>query len=1684
MRYLKHILIMIILLGTSFTAMSQYMIDVVCVGAERHYRIDGEAGSTYTWTLTDPLGNTATLASTADTVTILWDGIPGLYSLATTQFNPITSCSSLIELGQIRVVNTPEAFAGTDVSLCGPLPYTLAIADTSYSASVLWTTSGDGTFDDNTIIHPTYTFGPNDIINGSVTLTLTAQGLGYTGSCPPAVSAVTISLENLHVDTNPTPASCPVVVDGSVQLTASGGTEPYTYTIGAESNNTGFFGSLATGTYTYTVTDANGCEVTGSVFIDVLPALWADVTVVDEEFPGAGNGSLTVENPVGGSGNYEYQLESGSIIVRPWQSSNVFDMLIPGIYNVYIRDANAPDCFIWIGEFEITSEDALTAKYEAFPVDCYGDNTGSIVFSDPQNGSGVYEYSIDGGSSWQSSPVFPNLIAGTYILAIRDANNHDNYEVLDSIEVGTVAILYAEANFVPFDAISVINPSGGSGAYEYQLVESGTGVVVRPWQLSGNFSGLAPGSYDVMMRDLNTPTCELTITTIVIPEPEELIVTITPVHVSCFGLSTGEATANVAGGIPPYTFLWDDPLAQTTQTATGLAAGTYNVIVTDANGETATASVVISEPELLVVTVTGFGPTTAGGSDGFATAIVTGGTPPYTYLWNDPLAQTTQTATGLTAGTYTVTVTDANGCTTDETITLTDPGTELAVYIVIDNNVSCYGMSDGQATAVVTGGMLPYTYLWNDPLAQTTATASNLAPGTYTVTVTDSEGTIVTTQITITEPSQLALFVGGSNPTAVGAADGEATANASGGTPPYTYLWDDPLAQTTQTATGLTAGTYTVIVTDANGCTIQSTITLVDPDPSLQVFAYVIDNVACYGGNTGSASVQVIGGVAPYSYLWNDPLGQTTQTATGLAAGTYMVTVTDADGAFQTGFVTITQPDELLVTITPSNPTTIGGNDGSATANVTGGTPPYTYLWDDPSAQTTQTATGLTAGIYTVIVTDANGCTTQETVVLTDPGAALAVTAVVDANVDCFGGTNGQATAIASGGTPPYTYAWNDPLAQTTATATNLAAGTYTVTVTDAVGTITSTTVTITQPEVMYAQTTVVNIPCNGGTTGSIEFTNPSGGSGTYLYSIDNGTTWHTSPMFANLPEGTYQLMIADQATPSCIVSLGDETITQGTALALTFNPVPTKCNEPNGSFTVTATGGSGVYEYMIDGLTTWQSSNNFQSLLSAAYTVRVRDNSGCEQTAIVYIDAIAPVDITNVLVDPAHNNLPDGKIEIIAVSPAMPIVYSLDGITWQSSPIFTGLAGGTFYTAWAMDANGCIDTWQFNVGNVVLAEIEVRAGRVLACVGQIKSLDIIVANFDSIASFDIRLSYDPAVFEYVGPHSYHANLVQSLVQITLLSPGVIDISYTDPTFMSVPDWQSLLQLNFRGIAPGETMLTWHFISVIYNYSGYNMPKALVDGEAFVNENPNISVYNDAQYCEGDSTTIYAISHDDQVLSYTWKHPRGILHNGAEWHLTSLSTMDEGNYIMQAWNENCVAIDTVNIKVFKAPVLHIASADTICFGNPVVLSSNGTFRDYEWNTGSNMSSIYVSEPGIYWLKVVDFNGCMASDQVVMEPCLIEVLVPNAFTPNGDGLNDTFKPIFRGFEPTNYRMDIFSKWGQHIFSTGNLSEGWDGTINGHLVGNDTFTYVISYEVPSFVLRKGLSSPISGRVTVIR
>lgn len=529
--------------------------------------------------------------------------------------------------------------------------------------------------------------------------------------------------------------------------------------------------------------------------------------------------------------------------------------------------------------------------------------------------------------------------------------------------------------------------------------------------------------------------------------------TLTPSSTPASGCSgcNGSASVAVAGGTGPFTYNWS-PGGYTTSTVNNLCAGTYTVTVTD--------QLSCSPASTLAVTVGGSSPalqstqtqtnvTCNAQCNGTASVNVTGGTGPYTYNWL-PSGGTNASATGLCAGVYTVDVTDQTGCTGTWTFTITQPA---ALSTTSSSTPAACGNNNGSASVTPAGGAGGYTYAWA-PSGGTGSTASNLGSGSYTCTITDANGCTLVETVTVPSTGGLASTISGTDVTCYGTATGSATASPVGGNPGYTYAWS-PSGGTGSTANNLTAGTYTCIVTDGSGCTSVSQITITEPAQLTAASAGF--NVTCNGACDGQVVTIPAGGTPNYSFLWNT--GCTTAACSNVCAGTYTVTITDGNGCSTTDVATVTQPSAITIT-TGMTQATCGQSDGSANANASGGTGAFTYQWINGPAGATYS--NIPAGTYSVIATDANGCADTAAVTVTNlNGVLLSSCGITD--VSCFGLSDGTVNVCASQGNPGYTYSWS-PNVSSGATANNVPAGNYVVTVTDAIGCVAVVTVTVTEP--------------------------------------------------------------------------------------------------------------------------------------------------------------------------------------------------------------------------------------------------------------------------------------------------------------------------------------------------------------------------------------------------------------------------------------------------------------------------------------------------------------------------------------------------------------------------------------------------------------------------------------------
>jgi gliding motility-associated-like protein len=479
-----------------------------------------------------------------------------------------------------------------------------------------------------------------------------------------------------------------------------------------------------------------------------------------------------------------------------------------------------------------------------------------------------------------------------------------------------------------------------------------------------------------------------------------------------------------------------------------------------------------------------------------------------TYLWNNN--STNATLLASSSGIYWVDVT-LNGCTKRDSISVNLlPAVNASLSSQV--NPPCFGSNNGSATVQASGGTGIFSYQWL-PSGGNTSTANNLPAGIYTCTITDNSGCSATQTVSITQPPQISIIASSTGETCFNGSTGTATANVSGGTGSFTYSWS-PSGGNGATTYGVPAGNYVVTVTDANGCLQTQSVTITQPS---QISANLSVSAAnCT--NDGSATANPTGGTGPYSYSWTS--GGNAQTESNLFAGTYTVTITDANGCSQSQSFTVPQNGALNSSITSVNILCSGGNNGSATVSASGGNPPYSYLWA-PSGGTNATATGLAAGTYTCTITDNSGCVTQQMAVVTEPPQIT--TSEIHSNILCNGNSTGTATVQVNGGTGTYSYSWA-PSGGNLSTASGLSAGTYSVTITDSNGCTTITTVTLTQPQALSIIVTNDSI-CSG--TSTVLSSSVTGGSSPYNYSWSSGSTI-SSAFVSPAQTTTYTLQITD----------------------------------------------------------------------------------------------------------------------------------------------------------------------------------------------------------------------------------------------------------------------------------------------------------------------------------------------------------------------------------------------------------------------------------------------------------------------------------------------------------------------------------------------------------------------------
>ncbi len=1356
---------------------------------------------------------------------------------------------------------------------------------------------------------------------------------------------------------------CNGASNGAINLSVSGGIAPYAF---QWTGPNGFTASteditnISAGTYTVAITDA-ACTKTQSFNVG-QPApfsvnLEPSLLIFGQNISchGGQDGSIDA-TATGGTQPYS----------AAWTGPNGFSAgtldlanLGAGSYSVTVTDANG--CTATANTTLLSSAPMMATITGTTDIDCANDANGSVTVS-ITGGMPVYTYSWNTVPA-QTGPTASGLAPGTYTVIATDQYG---------CTVGTVATLSGPAQplNVQLTSKSDVACSGAANGSATISVSGGTAGYTIAWnttpvQTGVTATGLSGGSYTATISDANG--CGTTFTVAIAEPAQPMAVSITAQqNVTCNGQASGSATVSATGGSGPYAYSWNTTPVRNGASQTGLSAGSYTVTVTDARGCTATQGVVITAPAsgLSASISSSTNVLCAGGSTGNATVNVNGGTSPYSYLWNTTPSQTAASATGLGIGTWQVSVHDANGCSTSASATITQPAA-LAVSATI-TPAMCQGAANGAVDVTTAGGTSPYTWSWTGPggFTANTEDIGSLNAGGYSLMVTDASGCSITRSFDVNQPGLFTVtatpsLFGSANVSCPNSSDGTIDLQVSGAVAPYSFVWTGPngFNSTSEDITGLQAGTYSVSITDDNGCSTDLDVTLQAPTSITASFTLSYfggTSISCNGGSNGSINTLISGGNSPYSTSWSGPSGFTSNQAdlNGLSAGSYQLIITDATGCIATRTVELSQPAALSANDGGTSPVSCyGSNNGQATVHVTGGRTPYSYSWNTSPVQHAATATGLAAGSYTVVVTDANGCTSSTTLAVGGPTAPLAISTPTITNVLCHGAQAGEATVQATGGTAPYSYSWNTVPQINASTATGLSAGSWTVIVTDAAGCSASRNVVITQPLQPLAAT-VVNyhtVTCFGDDDGAISI-NATGGSGNY------SVTWNTLPpqngsSVTGLSIGNYVATITD--LNGCTQTLDLPVYVGGPAAPLAISYVPftypggahVSCpGSSDGSIDVSVSGGTQAYVYFWqDGAGGTFHMEDPTGLSAGSYLLSVVDGHACLTDTVITLLAPDTITATATIQSAICHGASNGAIDLTPHGGIAPYAYQWSGPGGFSATTqdLNMIAAGV-YTVVITDANGCSINQPFDVTEPGTFTFDATASSA-AC------------SASTTGSIQMEASGGTAPYQYAwsGPNGFTA----STPSISNLPAGTYHLILTDDNGCSAL---------YSGHITAPTPLTVFSISH-KNHGGYDIT------------------------CAGSSDGAISTTYTGGTPPYTfaWSGPGGFTANTPD-----LSGLAAGTYTLLLTDANgCTR--TITTTLTGPPVLTATAvaagfaggAGTSCNGasdGSVIVTPGGGVPPYavSWigpgGFTSNSWQITGLAPGTYTVAVTDGNGCSAT----------------------------------------------------------------------------------------------------------
>ena len=1448
------------------------------------------------------------------------------------------------------------------------------------------------------------------------------------------------------VNTNPL---CVGTADGAIDLSITDGVTGWTYEWSTGATTEDITG-LSAGDYTVTITDCTGNTFEQSYTLTDPSAIEITASITNES--GFGNDGEIALTVTGGSGTYT---------TYTWNPNAGSTSTITGLaadnYDVTVEDSNGctGTASFTVGEICASTTIEITAN---------------ITDESGFGNDGAIDISLTGGATPYSAFLWSNgattedisgLTTGTYTVVATDANGCTGTQSFTLGDACNATNITITAN------ITDVSGAGNDGAIDISLTGGLTPYSAFLWSngaTTEDLSGLTTGTYTVVATDANGCTGTESFTVGNACLPFNITANISPE--SSAG-NDGAINVTTTGGTAPYTYNWNPATGTTTGNPSGLVAGTYAVTATDANGCTGTNSFVVDAFNCPTITVTASGTnvTCAGGNDGTATANATGGTAPYTYNWGSA------NENALTAGTYTVTATDVDGCFSTATVTILD-GATIGMNLISKNDLNCFGDNSGSITIQATGGTAPYLINWGLGLSGSTIT--NLSQGTYTPTITDANNcSTIGSPITLSQPSDISISGTATNVSCNGGNDGSINLNISGGAGGYTVAWSP-----SGNGTNLSAGTYTPTVTDANGCQkIGSPITVSEPLP-LSVTPN-ITNASCFGNCDGTISLNISGGTAGYTVNWSN--GSTGTTVTGLCAGTISVTIIDANECTFSDIYTITQPVSfgLSFSVTPE-PTTGGGGAIDLTVTPAGN---YSYEWSNEA--TTEDLNNLVADAYAVTVTDnVSGCTATGVTAVTN-GLGIQTATVTD--VTCNGGDDGSIEITTVGGDTPYSFLWSNGFQ--TEDLSNLTEGTYTLTITDAMGVQLINTYTIEEPSAITI--TSFNIIHEVGTCdGSINI-EVAGGMPGYTYLWSNGAT---SQDITDLCEGFYSVEITD--TKGCVITSDIYEVEPSSPSVGDIEITDASCNGScDGKICVDIVGGNAPYTVSLLGDTTQtiisETSNVcFAGLCPGDYFVQIEDATGLTVVGGPYTVAEpTAIEITNVVITQQDANVCNGSIDITVAGGTLPYSYLWSNGDTSQDPM--DLCMGN-YNVTITDANGCIITspeyfvekdiditfmvtpvgcygdqtgeaCAMVVGGVPPFTYQWSNGATTSCISSVAAGNYTVTITD--ANSDIVFIGGPNITQPSAPLDV-TNITITQPSIENCANGAVDITVTGGTAGYQYIWEDA---NGSTIATTEDINNLvggsYYVTVIDANDCSTQAEVSLPG-CELNLETTMTQITCSDECDGFISV--ASTNGTQPFTYSWSTGETTATISDLCEGTYTITVTDDNNIQKVSSFNIINPDPIQITVTTSP----GRADAIVIGGtpPYI---------YQWDQVITSNSFIDSLDGgiIHLLEVTDANGCAATSEFRSDYASDCLTARDIISPNNDGKNDVF--YINCIDKQEVKVSIFNRWGQLVFQSEAYDNAWAGTDKkGQALPQGGYFYILEYT------DGGSRKTIKGALSIIR